>query len=153
MKCASKVVQSSLVILHFFTWVPEGGGGALQHRVKYCQTWIGYYWKAADLLDLLPALGPLLQAHLYFLQQCPEMERTTVVFMCIWIKNWQRLFVSILERDRLEIQIRKLNKISRYLIDHTVSQIRYKIYYFIYGHKQNLKQWNLLRVRFYCFRI
>ena len=29
-----------------------------------------------------------------------------------------------LGRDRLEIQIRKLNKVSSYLIDHTVSQIR-----------------------------
>ena len=32
-----------------------------------------------------------------------------------------------LGRDRLEIQIRKLNNVSRYLIDHTVSQIQLKI--------------------------
>ena len=39
-----------------------------------------------------------------------------VIFLC-----W---FYRVLGRDRLKIQIRKLNKVSSYLIDHTVLQIQ-----------------------------
>ena len=47
----------------------------------------------------------------------------------------QRIY-RILGRDRLEIQIRKLNKVSSYLLDRTVSQIQQKLNACIYGQHQ-----------------
>ena len=56
-------------------------------------------------------------------------------------------YVTLQGRDRLEIQIKKLNEVSSYLIEHTVSQIQLKVNACIYGQhqwscKQHSKPWN-----------